>query len=65
MGVELIHVFVKRVPGTVKAENQGALVPLMTIGFRSPFAQKLARGVTREARFPRAWTADMFLGAAH
>ena len=65
MGVELTHAVVKRVSGTVKAENQGALVPLRTIGFRFPFAQMLVGGVAREARLPRAWTAGIFLGADH
>ena len=52
MGVELTHVFVKRVPGTVKAENQGALVPLRIIGVRFPFGLTLAGGVAIEAPPP-------------
>ena len=62
MGVELTHVFVKRVSGTIETENQGAPMPLKTIRVRFPFAQMLVGRVACKACLPRAWIVDVFLG---
>ena len=64
-GVESTHVFVKRVPSTVKTENQGAPVPLRAIGVRFPFARMLVGIRARKARLLRVSIFDVFLGEDH
>ena len=53
--LELAHVSVHRVSGAVKAENQGAPLPLMAVGVGSPGARMLMRRVAYDTRLPRVW----------
>ena len=65
MGVELTHVLAKRVPSTVKTENQGAPAPLRTIGVRFPFARMLVGRVACKAVLLLVSIVDVFLEAGH
>ena len=62
VGIELAHVFVKQISGTVETQNQGAPSPLRTVRVRFLFAQMFIGGVARKARFLRAWVLDVFGG---
>ena len=62
VGIELAHVFVKRISGTVETENQSAPSPLRTVRVRFLFARMFIGGVACKARFLRAWVLDVFFG---
>ena len=62
VGIELAHVFVKRISGTIGTENQGAPSPLRTVRVKFLFAQMFIGGVACKARFLRAWVLDVFFG---
>ena len=55
MELKLAHVSVNGVSGTVKAENQGASLPLMAVGIWSPGASMRVRRVADETRLSRVW----------
>ena len=50
--LELAHVLVKRVSGTIKTEDQGTL-PAGDVRVGFPFAQVIIGGAAREARLAR------------
>ena len=55
MELEFAHVSVNGDSDTVKAENQGATLPLMAVGIGSPDASMRVRRVADEARLSRVW----------